>query len=99
MVCKKVNEGIAEYLRAQGLGNVSELVGTLQHRARHTGLRGLRMKKLQVLTLAAARPRPGAGPGCAAGLRRRGSESRQPAVRAPEATMRANIPSGAAMRR
>jgi dihydroorotate dehydrogenase (NAD+) catalytic subunit len=29
MVCKKVNEGIAEYLRAQGLGNVSELVGTL----------------------------------------------------------------------
>jgi dihydroorotate dehydrogenase (NAD+) catalytic subunit len=29
MVCKKVNEGIVEYLRAQGLGNVSELVGTL----------------------------------------------------------------------
>jgi dihydroorotate dehydrogenase (NAD+) catalytic subunit len=30
MVCKRVNEGIAEYLRENGLGNVSELVGTLQ---------------------------------------------------------------------
>ena len=29
MICKKVNEGLAEYLRSQGLGNVSELVGTL----------------------------------------------------------------------
>jgi dihydroorotate dehydrogenase (NAD+) catalytic subunit len=29
MLCRKVNEGIAEYLRTQGLRNVSELVGTL----------------------------------------------------------------------
>ena len=29
MICKKVNEGLAEYLRSQGLKNVSELVGTL----------------------------------------------------------------------
>jgi hypothetical protein len=29
MICKKVNEGLAEYLRSQGLTNVSELVGTL----------------------------------------------------------------------
>jgi dihydroorotate dehydrogenase (NAD+) catalytic subunit len=29
MICKKVNGGLAEYLRSQGLGNVSELVGTL----------------------------------------------------------------------
>jgi dihydroorotate dehydrogenase (NAD+) catalytic subunit len=30
MICKKVNAGIAEYLRAQGLKNVTDLVGTLQ---------------------------------------------------------------------
>src|SRR5437588_2456844 len=30
MVCKTINEGIAEYLRTQGLGNVPELVGTLR---------------------------------------------------------------------
>jgi len=30
MVCKRVNEGIAEYLRANDLGSVSELVGTLR---------------------------------------------------------------------
>lgn len=29
MVCKRVNEGIAEYLRENGQGSVSELVGTL----------------------------------------------------------------------
>src|SRR5580700_9288293 len=29
LICKKVNEGLAEYLRSQGLTNVSELVGTL----------------------------------------------------------------------
>jgi dihydroorotate dehydrogenase (NAD+) catalytic subunit len=29
-VCKKVNEGIAEYLRENGLGSVSELVGSLR---------------------------------------------------------------------
>ena len=29
MVCRKVNEGIAEYLRAQHLANVTELTGTL----------------------------------------------------------------------
>jgi dihydroorotate dehydrogenase (NAD+) catalytic subunit len=29
LVCKKVNEGVAEYLRAQGLGNVTQLIGTL----------------------------------------------------------------------
>jgi dihydroorotate dehydrogenase (NAD+) catalytic subunit len=29
LVCKKVNEGIAEYLRAQRLGNVTRLTGTL----------------------------------------------------------------------
>jgi dihydroorotate dehydrogenase (NAD+) catalytic subunit len=29
MICKKVNDGLAEYLRSQGLTNVSELVGTL----------------------------------------------------------------------
>jgi len=30
MVCKRVNEGIAEYLRQNNLGSVSELVGTLR---------------------------------------------------------------------
>jgi dihydroorotate dehydrogenase (NAD+) catalytic subunit len=30
MVCKRVNEGIAEYLRENDLGSVSELVGTLR---------------------------------------------------------------------
>jgi dihydroorotate dehydrogenase (NAD+) catalytic subunit len=30
MVCKTINEGIAEYLRAQGLRSVTELVGTLR---------------------------------------------------------------------
>jgi len=30
MACVKVNDGIAEYLRAQGLGSVSQLVGTLR---------------------------------------------------------------------
>ena len=30
MVCKKINAGITEYLRNQGLANVEELVGTLQ---------------------------------------------------------------------
>jgi len=30
MVCKTINEGIAEYLRAQGLASVTELVGTLR---------------------------------------------------------------------
>ncbi|HEY0767535.1 MAG TPA: dihydroorotate dehydrogenase [Steroidobacteraceae bacterium] len=30
MVCKIINEGIAEYLRAQGLTNVTQLVGTLR---------------------------------------------------------------------
>ena len=29
MVCRKVNDGIAEYLRARGMKNVSELTGTL----------------------------------------------------------------------
>jgi dihydroorotate dehydrogenase (NAD+) catalytic subunit len=29
MVCRKVNEGIVEYLRARGLRNVTELTGTL----------------------------------------------------------------------
>jgi dihydroorotate dehydrogenase (NAD+) catalytic subunit len=31
MVCKRVNEGIAAYLRENDLGNVTELVGTLQN--------------------------------------------------------------------
>jgi dihydroorotate dehydrogenase (NAD+) catalytic subunit len=30
MVCRTINEGIAEYLRAQGLASVTELVGTLR---------------------------------------------------------------------
>src|SRR5436305_6041598 len=30
MVCKTINEGIAEYLRAQGVASVTELVGTLR---------------------------------------------------------------------
>src|SRR5207248_2921484 len=30
MVCKTINEGIAEYLRTQGLASVTELVGTLR---------------------------------------------------------------------
>jgi dihydroorotate dehydrogenase (NAD+) catalytic subunit len=30
MVCRTLNEGIAEYLAEQGMGNVSELVGTLR---------------------------------------------------------------------
>jgi dihydroorotate dehydrogenase (NAD+) catalytic subunit len=30
MVCKRVNEGIAEYLRDNGFGSVNELVGTLR---------------------------------------------------------------------
>ena len=30
MVCKKVNEGIADYLRANGMTSVTQLVGTLQ---------------------------------------------------------------------
>lgn len=30
MVCRKINTGIAEYLREQGLASVTELVGTLQ---------------------------------------------------------------------
>jgi dihydroorotate dehydrogenase (NAD+) catalytic subunit len=29
LVCRRVNEGIAAYLRAHGLGNVTELIGTL----------------------------------------------------------------------
>jgi hypothetical protein len=28
-VCRKVNEGIAEYLRAEGLKSVTELTGSL----------------------------------------------------------------------
>jgi dihydroorotate dehydrogenase (NAD+) catalytic subunit len=30
MVCKTLNEGLAQYLRGQGLGNITELVGTLR---------------------------------------------------------------------
>jgi len=30
MVCKVINNGIAAYLRAKGLANVTELVGTLR---------------------------------------------------------------------
>jgi len=30
MVCKTINAGIARYLRGQGFGNVTELVGTLR---------------------------------------------------------------------
>jgi len=30
MVCKRINEGITEYLRAQGLKNVTQLIGTLR---------------------------------------------------------------------
>ena len=30
MVCKKINAGIREYLRAQGLASVEDLVGTLR---------------------------------------------------------------------
>ena len=30
MVCKRINEGITEYLRAQGLENVTQLIGTLR---------------------------------------------------------------------
>jgi dihydroorotate dehydrogenase (NAD+) catalytic subunit len=29
LVCKKVNDGVAEFLRAQRLGNVTQLIGTL----------------------------------------------------------------------
>ena len=30
MICRSINEGIADYLRTQGLSNVTELVGTLR---------------------------------------------------------------------
>jgi dihydroorotate dehydrogenase (NAD+) catalytic subunit len=30
MVCKKINAGIANYLREHGMSNVTELVGTLR---------------------------------------------------------------------
>jgi dihydroorotate dehydrogenase (NAD+) catalytic subunit len=30
MICKTMNEGIADYLRAQGLANVTQLIGTLR---------------------------------------------------------------------
>ncbi len=30
MVCKKINTGVADYLRANGLSNVTELVGSLR---------------------------------------------------------------------
>jgi dihydroorotate dehydrogenase (NAD+) catalytic subunit len=30
MVCKRINEGVADYLRAQGLENVTQLIGTLR---------------------------------------------------------------------
>jgi dihydroorotate dehydrogenase (NAD+) catalytic subunit len=30
MICKKINAGVADYLREQGLGNIGELVGTLR---------------------------------------------------------------------
>jgi dihydroorotate dehydrogenase (NAD+) catalytic subunit len=30
MVCKKINAGIADYLRANGMSSVTELVGTLR---------------------------------------------------------------------
>ena len=30
MACKSIKAGIAQYLRAQGLGNVTELVGSLR---------------------------------------------------------------------
>jgi len=30
LVCKKINEGIAEYLEQHDLANVSELVGSLE---------------------------------------------------------------------
>ena len=30
LVCRKINEGIAEYLNAQGLRNVTQLVGSLR---------------------------------------------------------------------
>jgi dihydroorotate dehydrogenase (NAD+) catalytic subunit len=30
MVCKRVNAGIAQYLREHGIGNVTELTGTLR---------------------------------------------------------------------
>lgn len=30
MICKKINAGVADYLRGQGLGNIGELVGSLR---------------------------------------------------------------------
>jgi len=30
LVCRRINEGIAAYLAAQGLKNVTELIGTLR---------------------------------------------------------------------
>jgi dihydroorotate dehydrogenase (NAD+) catalytic subunit len=30
MICRSINKGIADYLRAEGLGHVTELVGTLR---------------------------------------------------------------------
>jgi dihydroorotate dehydrogenase (NAD+) catalytic subunit len=30
MVCKRINDGLAEYLREQGIANVTQLVGTLR---------------------------------------------------------------------
>jgi dihydroorotate dehydrogenase (NAD+) catalytic subunit len=30
MICKRINEGITEYLKAHGLGNVTELIGALR---------------------------------------------------------------------
>jgi dihydroorotate dehydrogenase len=30
MVCKKLNQGIAEYLRTHGFANVAQLVGSLR---------------------------------------------------------------------
>ena len=45
MVCKKINRGIAEYLRANGMANVTELVGTLAHRQRNSGHAGFRLRR------------------------------------------------------
>ena len=43
LVCRKINAGIAEYLAANGMASVAELVGSLDAPARkHRGLRLLR---------------------------------------------------------
>ena len=47
MVCKKINAGIAEYLRANGMTNVTQLVGTLRTGKEIQDCAGLRLRRLR----------------------------------------------------